>query len=130
MPFRVAFPTRHTDAFASTGFVHAGVLLGLTELAYGAFEQHAGVSKPEYVVAVQRETHATYIRPLPWQNGVEILVETLDASARGFEQRCTVRDATTTERVAVFVHRYAWLNTRTGKSEPLSEETQQRFLAG
>jgi hypothetical protein len=30
--FEITFPTRHTDAFAATGYVHAGVLLALTEM--------------------------------------------------------------------------------------------------
>mgnify|MGYP003478586952 CR=1 FL=1 len=130
MPFRITFPTRHTDTFASTGFVHAGVMLGLTELAYAAFEEHTGVSKPGYVVAVQRETHATYMRPLAWQDGAEVKVETLAADARGFEQRCTVLNSKSGETVAVFTHRYAWLNTKTGKSEALSQDVQDRFLKG
>jgi hypothetical protein len=29
VPFSVSFPTRHTDAFAATGFVHAGAVLAL-----------------------------------------------------------------------------------------------------
>ena len=39
MAFEITYPTRHTDAFAATGFVHAGVLLALTEMAYAAFEE-------------------------------------------------------------------------------------------
>ena len=66
MPFRVQFPTRHTDTYAATGFVHAGVLLALTELAYAAFERAAGLSKPPHIVSVEVRTRAEYRTPLPW----------------------------------------------------------------
>jgi acyl-coenzyme A thioesterase PaaI-like protein len=58
MPFEITFPTRHTDAFASTGFVHAGVLLALTDMAYAAFERHCDLAKPDHVYAVQGATEA------------------------------------------------------------------------
>jgi hypothetical protein len=67
--FAVRFPTRHTDTFAATGFVHAGVLLALTELAYSAYEQAAGLEKGAHIVAVERRTRAEYFQPLPWRGG-------------------------------------------------------------
>jgi acyl-coenzyme A thioesterase PaaI-like protein len=66
MAFEITFPTRHTDAFAATGFVHAGVLLALTEMAYAAFEEHCGVHKPAHVYAVQRATEATGESAATW----------------------------------------------------------------
>lgn len=130
MAFSTNFETRHTDTFAATGYVHAGILVGLTEMAYARFEPHCGVSKPDHVVAVQRETHAEYFRPLPWTDGATVTVKTMAADSRGFEQRCTVSNAATGDRVAVFMHRYAWLDTRTGRSAPIPQDVQERFLKG
>ena len=130
MAFSISFPTRHTDTFAATGFVHAGVLLSLTELAYAAFEEHCGVSKPENVVAVQRETRAIYHAPLPWRDGAIINVVTISAGERGFEQEFTVHSAASDAAIATIVHRWVWLDTSDGRTVPLSENVQQRFLAG
>src|SRR5215210_1031573 len=91
MAFTVSIPTRHTDTYAATGFVHAGVLLALTELAYAAFERAAGVEKPGQVVAVQVRTRAEYQAPLPWQDGARIEVTTQAATARGFTQTFAIR---------------------------------------
>ena len=59
MSFSITLPTRHTDTYTNTGFVHAGVLLALTELAYDSFERHCKLTKPKHVVAVQKETTPT-----------------------------------------------------------------------
>ena len=65
--------------------------LGLTELAYAAFEAACGISKPDEVVAVQRETRAVYYAPLNWREGVTIEVTTSEAGPRGFTQEFSVR---------------------------------------
>ena len=130
MAFQIAFPTRHTDTYAATGFVHAGALLALTELAYAAFEEHCGVSKPAHVVAVQRSTQARYRAPLRWEEGASVRVRTLAADERGFEQEFEVESASDGRPVAVFTHRWAWLDTRTGRGVPLPGEVRERFLAG
>ena len=130
MPFSVSFPTRHTDTFAATGFVHAGVLLALTELAYAAFEPHCGVSKPAHVVAMQRETHAVYRAPVRWQDGVTIEVVTTSASDRGFEQEFSVRSGATGALAATFTHRWAWFDTLAGAATPIPADVQERCLAG
>ena len=70
--FTLALPTRHTDAFAATGFVHSGVLIALTEMTYAAFEKRVEIAKPESVVAIQVETQAKYYAPLPWAEGAEL----------------------------------------------------------
>lgn len=129
MPFAVQFPTRHTDTYAATGFVHAGVLLALTELAYAAFEREAGVQKPAHVVAVQVRTRAEYRSPLPWQDGATIEVTTLAASAQGFTQAFVLRSARTERTVAQIEHDWVWLDTATGRATPLPEEAQAAFLA-
>ena len=72
MTFETAFGNPPLDCFAATGFVHAGVLLALTEMAYARFEAHCGIDaghKPEHVYAVQRSTAATYFSPLPLAGG-------------------------------------------------------------
>lgn len=129
MPFVVTFPTRHTDTFAATGFVHAGVLLALTELAYAAFERAAGVSKPEHIVAVEVRTRAEYVRPLPWQEGALIEVECLDLLAQGFTQRYTIRSAQSQRLIARIEHDWVWMDTHAGRAVPLPEEAWQRFAA-
>lgn len=128
--FSVTFPTRHTDTFASTGFVHAGVLLALTEMAYASFEPHCGISKPPTTVAMQRETRAVYAAPLRWQEGAVVEVVTVSADERGFEQEFTVKSAADGHLVATFVHSWIWLDTLTGKRVLLTEDVQQRYLAG
>jgi acyl-CoA thioesterase FadM len=129
MVFSVSFPTRHTDTFAGTGFVHAGVLLALTELAYARLEQHLGISKPAHVVAVERETRAIYAAPLPWQEGAAVEVRTTDATQRGFAQEFTIRSAASGQLVATFVHQWVWLDTTTGRRAPLPVEVVEALLA-
>src|SRR5688572_8509727 len=128
MAFEITFPTRHTDAFAATGFVHAGVLLALTEMAYAAFEEHCGLAKPGHVYAVQRATEATYAAPLGWKEGATVRVTTLTASERGFDQEFEIVAATDGRRVARFVHHWVWLDTKSGTRVALDEETQRRLL--
>lgn len=129
MTFAVRFPTRHTDTFAATGFVHAGVLLALTELAYSAYEQAAGLEKPAHVVAVERRTRAEYHQPLPWRDGVVVEVATLAVAAVGFTQAFTLRSARTDRLVARIEHDWVWLNTATGRPVMLDETMQERLLA-
>ena len=43
--FAVSFPTRHTDTFAATGFVHAGVLLALKSAELAADSIAEGIAK-------------------------------------------------------------------------------------
>ena len=130
MAFTIAFPTRHTDTFSDTGFVHAGVLLALTELAYAAYEEHVGISKPGHVVAVQRETRAVYHAPLAWQEGVTIEVSTTSTADRGFEQEFSVTSTAKGTPVATFVHSWAWLDTVTGRGVPLGPDVQQLLRRG
>jgi acyl-CoA thioesterase FadM len=130
MAFEVTFPTRHTDAFAATGFVHAGVLLALTEMAYAAFEEHCGIAKPGHVYAVQRATEATYAAPLGWKEGATVRVKTLTATERGFDQEFEIVAASDGRRVATFVHHWVWLDTQVGKRVALAEEAQRQLLAG
>jgi acyl-CoA thioesterase FadM len=128
LSFSTTFQTRHTDAFAATGFVHAGVLLALTELAYAEFERHCGIAKPGHVVAMQRETRALYHAPLPWQDGATIEVVTTAAGEQGFTQEFGVCSAASGRPVATFVHRWAWVDTSTGGRVPISPEDQSRLL--
>lgn len=127
MTFTVRFPTRHTDTFAATGFVHAGVLLALTELAYAAFEEAAGVQKPQQIVAVELRTRAEYLRPLPWRDGAELAVRCLDATARGLTLAFEVHSAASGRLVARIEHDWVWLDTGSGRAVPLDDETQRRF---
>lgn len=130
MPLEVEFPTRHTDAFAGTGFVHAGVLLALTEMAYASFEKHCGLSKAESVYAVQRATEVTYRSPLRWQEGAIVRVRTLSAGARGFDQEFEVRSAGDRRLVATFTHHWAWFDTATSEPISISDADQERLLEG
>ena len=125
MSITVDFPTRHTDAFAGTGYVHAGVLLALTDLAYAAFEEHVGISKPSHVVAVQRETRATYQAPLAWQEGASIEVETTEVTGRNFTQQFTVRSAQSGRMIATIIHLWAWLDTESGGALVAGLETHR-----
>lgn len=129
MTFDVSFPTRHTDTYAATGFVHAGVLLALTELAYAAYERAAGVAKPAHVVAVQVRSRAEYRAPLPWQDGATVAVTTLSAAEHGFTQSFAIRSARTDRLVAQIEHDWVWLDTTTGRAMPLPAEAQAAFLA-
>lgn len=129
MPFTVTFPTRHTDAFAATGFVHVGVLFALTELAYAEFERASGVSKPATTVAVEVRSRAEYVAPLPWQDGVTIEVTTLAAGEQGFTQAYALRSARTDRLVARIEHDWVWLDTTNGRRVPLEEATRERFIA-
>lgn len=131
MTFETEFETRHSDCFAATGFVHAGVLLALTEMAYARFEQHRGIDaglKPEHVYAVQRSTTATYFSPLRWQEGARIRVSTTEATERGFDQDFEVLSAVDGREVARFTHRWVLLDTRAGRPVALSEDIRQRLL--
>jgi acyl-CoA thioesterase FadM len=130
MAFRVSFPTRHTDTYADSGFVHAGVLLALTELAYAAFETHCGVEKPDGVLAVPREMTVTYHRPLPWQEGCAVEVETVEAGAQGFSQDFALSSDTTDVRVATLRHDWVWLDLAAGRAVPIPESVQAKYLAG
>ncbi len=127
-PFEITFPTRHTDTFAATGYVHAGTLLALTELAYAAFEEHCGVSKPSTVVAVQLSTEAHYRSPLRWEEGATVGVRMTKADGSGFEQAFTVSSASDGRTIAAITHRWVWLNVETGRRVPLPEDVQQRFM--
>ena len=127
MPFEIDFPTRHTDAFAETGFVHAGVLLSLTELAYAAFEVHRGIEKERPVYAVQRATEVTYRSPLRWQEGARIAVRTLSVEERSFDQEFEVRSVADGRVIAQFVHHWVWMDTATGKVLSLSEDVRERL---
>ncbi|MDE2851471.1 MAG: thioesterase family protein [Acidobacteriota bacterium] len=132
MTFETGFETRHSDCFAATGFVHAGVLLALTEMAYARFEQHCGIDaglKPEHIYAVQRSTTATYYSPLRWQEGARIRVRTTEANERGFDQDFEVLSAADGREVARFTHRWVLFDTRAGRPVPLSEDLRQRLLA-
>ncbi len=131
MTFETEFETRHSDCFAATGFVHAGVLLALTEMAYARFEQHRGIDaglKPEHVYAVQRSSTATYYSPLRWQEGARIRVSTTEATERGFDQDFVVLSAADGREVARFTHRWVLLDTRAGRPVSLSEDLRQRLL--
>lgn len=130
MAYELTLPTRHTDAFAETGFVHAGVLLSLTEMAYAGFEEHCRISKPDHVYAVQRATEATYRSPLRWQEGATLRVKTVSAEERRFDQEFEVRSAADGRKIAVFVHHWVWMDTRSGEIVPLPEETRRRLLSG
>ena len=133
MTWETEFETRHTDCFAATGFVHAGVLLALTEMAYARFEAHCGIDaglKPEHVYAVQRSTTATYFSPLRWREGARIRVRTTAASERGFDQDFDVLSAADGREVARFTHRWVLLDTRTGRRVSLAAPVSERLLAG
>ena len=131
MIFETEFETRHSDCFAATGFVHAGVLLALTEMAYARFEQRCGIDaglKPEHVYAVQRSTTATYYSPLRWQEGARIRVRTTEATERGFDQDFEILSAADGREVARFTHRWVLLDTRAGRPVALSEDLRQRLM--
>lgn len=131
--FETEFETRHSDCFAATGFVHAGVLLALTEMAYARFESHCGIdarSKPEHVYAVQRSTAATYFSPLRWQEGARIQVRTTGATERDFDQAFEVYSASDGREIARFTHRWVLLDTRAGRPVPLTEEMKRLLLEG
>lgn len=110
--------------------MHAGVLLALTDLAYAAFEEHCGVSKPDHVVAVQRETRAVYHAPLPWKEGATIQVITTSINERSFEQEFSVRSTITGTAIATFVHVWAWLDTFSGRGIPLPLDVQHLLQRG
>ncbi len=129
MVFTVTFPTRHTDTFAATGFVHAGVLLALTELAYASFEAAAGVQKPQHVVAVEVRTRAEYLLPLPWREGATLSVRCLAFEGRGFTQAFEVRSAASGRLVARIEHDWVWLDATTGRAVPLEDAVRERFAA-
>ena len=130
MPFECSFPTRHTDTYAASGFVHAGVLLALTELAYAAFESHCGIEKPEGVLAVPRETAVTYHRPLPWQDGCRLAVETIEVGEHGFSQEFTCLSGASGIRIATFRHDWVWLDLRTGRPVPIPPDVQEKYRRG
>ena len=130
MAFEITFPTRHTDAFADTGLVHAGVLLALTEMAYAAFESHCGLSKPEAVYAVQRATEVVYRSPLGWDEGATILVRTLAATEKGFDQEFEIRSAQDSRQIASFVHHWVWFDTKEKRPLKIPEEAREKLLSG
>lgn len=128
MAFTLHCATRHTDTYAATGFVHAGVLLAFTELTYAAYEQAAGIAKPAQVVAVPVRTRAEYHAPLRWQDGAAVEVTTLTATARGFSQSFAVYSARDDRLVARIEHDWVWLDTGAGRAVAIPEETQAALL--
>jgi acyl-CoA thioesterase FadM len=128
--FSSRFQTRHTDAFAATGFVHTGVLYALTELAYAEFETHCGIAKPAHVVAMQRESRAVFHAPLRWQEGAEIEVVTTEADERGFTQEFAVRSAASGAAIATFVHRWAWVDVDAGRRVDIGEVEREKLRKG
>jgi len=130
MAFEITFPTRHTDAFAATGLVHAGVLLSLTEMAYAAFEEHCGITKPEPVYSVQRSTEVVYRSPLRWPEGATIRVRTIAASERGFDQEFDVHSAVDDRLIASFTHHWVWFDTDAGRPVEIPEEIRSKLLQG
>ena len=122
--------TRHTDTYAGTPYVHAGVLLALTELAYAEFERSAGIAKPEHVIAVEVRTRAEYSAPLHWRDGATIETSTSAAAARGFTQAYLVRSASSDRLIARIEHDWVWLNVESGRAVELDEATQARLVAG
>ena len=129
MAFEVRLPTRHTDTYAATGYVHSGVLLTLTEMAYAQVEAHLKIDKGPDLVAVQRLTEAVYAAPLPWQDGAVVEVETTSASSRGFAQEFQIRSAASGVRIATITHRWVWLDTTSGKGVEVPEDVQRRLLS-
>ncbi len=125
--FVTEFETRHTDAFAETGLVHAGVLLALTELAYARFEQAVGIRKERPVYAVQRATEASYPSALHWTEGARIVVRTLEVGERSFDQEFEVRSARDDRCVATFVHHWIWMDTANQKVVPLPDDVRKRL---
>ncbi|HJN92253.1 MAG TPA: thioesterase family protein [Dehalococcoidia bacterium] len=125
--FSLTLPTRHTDTFAATGFVHSGVLLALTEMAYAAYERHIEIEKPPKIVSVQVETHARYFMPLPWREGAEIRVRTVEASEEGFVQEFEIRSALTERLVAAITHDWVWLDTDSGKRATIPASVLRRL---
>ena len=130
MPFTASFPTRHTDTYADSGFVHAGVLLAFTELAYAGFERDCDLTKPPGVLAVPRETAVTYHRPLPWQDGCTVEVHTIDAGPHGFTQEFALRSARTQVPIATVRHDWVWLHLSNGRPQPIPPEAQNKYRAG
>ena len=130
MAFTTEFETRHTDAFAESGLVHAGVLLALTELAYARYEEACGIHKERPVYAVQRATEATYASALHWSEGARIEVRTLEVGERGFDQEFRVRSARDDRNVATFVHHWVWMDTATQKVVPLPDDVKERLRDG
>jgi acyl-CoA thioesterase FadM len=125
--FHVEFQTRHTDTFGATPFVHTGVLLALTEMAYAQVEDYLGISKPLHVVAVQRKSEADYRQPLHWRDGASVVVSALDVSARGFSQEFVVRSGSSDAHVATFIHHWVWLDTDAGRRVDLPSDIQERL---
>lgn len=125
--FTLTLPTRHTDTFAATGFVHSGVLIALTEMTYAAFEKRVEIVKPETVVAVQVETQAKYYAPLPWAEGAELSVTTLESSKRGFVQEYEIRSATTGIQICAITHHWVWLDLVTGRRAPIPEDVVTKY---
>src|SRR4051794_19533094 len=129
MHFTIRCETRHTDTYAATGFVHAGVLLAFTELAYAGYERAAGVSKPAQVVAVPVRTRAEYLAPLPWQDGAVVEVITAAVSGRGFTQQFALRSARSDRLAARIEHDWVWLDTASGRAAPFPDDAQAAFLS-
>jgi len=128
--FTLTLPTRHTDTFAATGFVHSGVLIALTEMTYAAFEKRVEIAKPATVVAVQVETQAKYYAPLPWAEGAEgaeLSITTLEASKRGFVQVYEIRSATTGLQICAITHHWVWLDLVTGRRAPIPEDVVTKY---
>lgn len=130
MSFEATYPTRHTDTFGTTGFVHTGVLLGLTEMAYADYETHCGVNKPRSVYAVQKSTEASFFSPLSWEEGARIVVRTTLCGPRNFDQDFEILSARDSRRIALFVHHWVWLDTATGHPVEIDEPTRTRLLSG
>lgn len=122
MPLELKFETRHTDTFAATPFVHAGVLLALTELMYARIEAHLNISKPPDIVAVERETRAIYIRPLHWQEGASVRARTVSATTKGFTLESEILSATLGSPVASFTHDWIWLDSKAGRRVDIPDE--------
>jgi acyl-CoA thioesterase FadM len=79
---------------------------------------------------VQSATEATYAAPLGWKEGATVRVKTIQASERGFDQEFEIVAASGGRRIALFVHHWVWMDTKTGKRVAIDEGVRRQLLAG
>ena len=115
--FHSRLPLRHTDSFGGTPFVHGGVLLALTEIALDTYDREAGIPGHRDILRMQSHSQVRYRAPLRWDDEAVIRLRCTEVRPGRLVFDALVEAASDGRTIAEFTHRYAYINTTTGRPE-------------
>lgn len=114
--FSAQHQLRHTDTFGGSPFVHGGVMLALTEISLDVYDAEVGVPSHRDVLRMQTQTEVRYRQPLRWDDFATVSMRCSHIPAPGrLVFACEVRAGGSGALVAEITHRYAYLDTQTGR---------------